>query len=122
MREERHGLSSGLLPWVLQPVLGAWIAATALKETPLFWRNAGGYPLSLRLALLEAYYPFTALLLGVCAIGFLRWLRAPQRSRRRSSFGWLVVALALGAGIAWGVANNVTNLIEGRPLHFHRSP
>ena len=59
---------SGWRPWALLPVALMWLGGTILKETPRFWRAEGGYPLQLRMLVLDFYYPFTAglLVLSVC--------------------------------------------------------
>jgi hypothetical protein len=33
--------------------------------------------------------------------------------------GWLLVAATLGFGLAYAGANNLANLLDGRPLHAH---
>lgn len=93
-----------------------------LRETPYFWTNVGGYPLWLRDLVLIAYYPL--LLVYVGSLSFLSWqlLCQPARSVR----GFCVEAVVLG--LLWLVvalvatlmlANNIANLIDGRPLHDH---
>lgn len=44
-------------------VTGAW-----LRELPLFWRNAGGYPIWLRDAVRDGFAPLAMLGLAACAI------------------------------------------------------
>jgi hypothetical protein len=106
-------------PWALLPCAGLWLLATALKETPRFWRNEGGYPPELRAFLLDFYYPATGLLAAVALGALVRALTAGIRPGRVALVGWLATVLVLGAGAALLVANNLTNLLEGRPLHQH---
>lgn len=95
-----------------------WLAMTVLRETPAFWRNAGGYPVGFRMFVLD-FYPFvTAALLLAGA----RWAWALFRAERHSRLqvGLTLAFLALlTLGLGLMVANNVVNLIEGRPLHSH---
>jgi hypothetical protein len=106
-------------PWALLPCALLWLGATALKETPRFWRNEGGYPPELRAFILDFYYPATGLLLVVALGALVRGLTAGVRPGRAALVGWLATGLVLGAGAALLVANNLTNLIEGRPFHHH---
>ena len=39
--------------------------------------------------------------------------------RRATVVGWLMLTLAVGFGLATAAANNVANLMDGRPLHYH---
>lgn len=95
---------------------------SVLKETALFWRNAGGYPAELREAVLIFYYPLLcANFLLCCAVSAL--LIAEHRAAVRCSCFSLFIAallwalLALNAGFV--IANNIENLLEGRALHYH---
>jgi len=97
--------------------VGAW-----LRETPLFWQNAGGYPVWLRDAVFSLFYPWYALSL----LGLVFWqclmLEAALRTR------WTVVPCILCTLFYWGIfcgincvilSNNIVNLINGRSLHYH---
>ena len=93
-----------------------------LRETPYFWTNAGGYPLWLRDLVLIAYYPLLMVYVGL--LSFLSWqlIFRPSRCTRLFCvealallFLWLVVALVATLMLA----NNITNIIDGRPLHDH---
>ena len=93
-----------------------------LREDSRFWTNAGGHPLWLRDLVLVAYYPL--LLVYGALLPFLSWLWlcCPARSVRLFcveatvlALLWVVVALV----ITLMLANNVANLIDGRPLHAH---
>lgn len=93
-----------------------------LREDPQFWTYAGGYPLWLRQAVLVGFYPL--LLLQGVLLAFLSW----QLVRRPSRFARVCCVEALHMGLQWMllglvvlmmVANNVANLLDGRPLHDH---
>lgn len=93
-----------------------------LREMPHFWTNAGGYPIWLRDLVLVAYYPLLTIYVALLAL--LSWLLVSRPSRSVGLFCveaavlgllWLVVALVA----ILMLANNITNLIEGRPLHAH---
>lgn len=107
------------LPWVLLPLIVLWLAATILRETPMFWRNEGGYPVGLRALVLDAYYPATAALVFVCLVGIASVVRRAQRMSRACVIAWFVLVGCLGLGLAMAGANNVVNLLEGRPVHYH---
>ena len=121
MRARQSDASTGRawLPWALLPPILLWLGATVLRETSVFWRNEGGYPVGLRHLVLDTYYPFSVVLVLGCVFSATLVLRRPQTQPRHSIVGWLVVAFGLGLGIAGCVANNVSNLMEGRPLHWH---
>ncbi len=93
-----------------------------LREAPQFWTNAGGYPLWLRDLVLVAYSPLLLIYVGL--LGFLSWLWIFRPSRFARLFCvealvllflWAVVALVATLMLA----NNIANLIDGRPLHDH---
>ena len=113
------GRRAGWLPWALLPPVSAWLAMTVLRESPLFWRNAGGYPVALRELVLDLYYPATGLLLLSCGLGVVHTFCVTANWRRGTATGWLLVAAAVGFGLAYAGANNLTNLLDGRPLHYH---
>ncbi len=93
-----------------------------LRETPYFWTNAGGYPLWLRDLVLFTYYPLLLVYVGL--LSFMSWqliCRPPRFARLFCVealvllFLWLVVALVATLMLA----NNIANIIDGRPLHDH---
>ena len=95
---------------------------TVLKETPLFWHNAGGFPVALRELVLAVYYPLLGLNMLLCLIvGAL----AVCEFGRRGRGAWWAIAVAvlmwaaLVLNVGWLVANNVENLLIGRDLHYH---
>ena len=110
---------AGWLPWALLPPTAVWLGMTVLRESSLFWRNAGGYPVVLRELVLETYYPATGVLLLACGLGAAHAFSRGALLRRTAVVGWLVLALAVGFGLAFAGANNLANLIDGRPLHSH---
>lgn len=108
---------------VLNGVAGTGLLiSTALRETPVFWRNAGGYPVWLRELILYFHYPLLFLVLGGTA--GLTFLAARHVCHRRGEgagllllcgLEWLLFAGALGLMLY----NNIENLRQGRPLHYH---
>jgi hypothetical protein len=95
--------------------------AALLRETPAFWRNAGGFPLLLREVVLLLFYPgLLVLAIGVLLSTAIAW-RWRQNSRLLPSV-WLAGAvqwllfLAVLLIFAW---NNLVNLFESAPLHQH---
>ncbi len=96
-------------------------AFALLREDPLFWQNAGGWPVWLRELVLYTFYPLFGLLLMllttlalICVSGIglgqaKMWVRIPT----------LLLALWLGAVGVMVAGNNVANLVTGRPLHWH---
>lgn len=99
-------------------VAALWLGMTVLKETPSFWRNAGGYPVGLRQFVLDLYYPITAGLLIAGLFQLSAIVFGGQRSRAVVVVT-LVFFAVLAAGLGLLVANNVVNLMEGRELHAH---
>lgn len=93
-----------------------------LREDPSFWTYAGGYPVWLRQAVLVGFYPL--LLAQMSLLAFLSWqmLRRPLRHARLCCVEMLLVVLhwgVLAVVVLMMVANNLANLIDGRPLHDH---
>ena len=106
----------------LNLVLGvALVFAAFLRETQIFWRNEGGFPVWLRSAVSLLFYPG----LGILGLGtslatwqlLCRFARTPalRFALLAVAAQWLlVVAVVLIA--SW---NNLDNLISGVPLHHH---
>lgn len=99
------------------------VIGAVLRETPVFWRNEGGYPVLLRLAVLWGFYP--GLVLGGVATFLLTlWsVRLAKQSRASGFVGLVIVAtewMCLAATFCVMFANNLENLLRGLPLHFHR--
>lgn len=100
----------------------ALLCAALLRETPMFWRNAGGFPIWLRESVLVVFWPAVA---AMAAGGFVSiWLmfsvfvgtRLLKPAGAAVTLLWLlwlaVVLIAL-----W---NNLSNLLSGAPFHEHR--
>jgi hypothetical protein len=123
MRNESGPMNHpGWLPWALLPPTGVWLGITVLRESSMFWRNAGGYPVALRALVLETYYPATGVLLLVFVVGTIRAFAGARTTSRFSVVGWRILTLTVGFGLAIASANNVANLMDGRPLHYHPEP
>lgn len=95
---------------------------TVLKETPVFWRDIGGYPVALRELVLAGYYPLLGFNILLCLL--FTGLAARDYGLRARCSWWAVSAgalmwLMLSLNIAWLTANNVENLLNGRQLHYH---
>ncbi len=114
------GLRMALLPVSL--VFATLVFGMAwLKETPIFWRNVGGYPLWLRELVLEGFYPSLVMLTILLLLITVSFLTRPSKGllclvESFFTISTWVVFLSAGAVV---VTNNVSNLIEGRPLHAH---
>lgn len=101
---------------------GVLVYFACLRETPLFWTNAGGYPIWLRDMVLETFYPLLSMYGGLVAFLSWQWIRKPSHSARlfwMEAVSVLVLWSAGGLVTVIVVANNVSNLIEGRPFHSH---
>ena len=98
------------------------VGCAGLRENPMFWRQAGGYPLWLRDWVLWIYMPLligtVGLLCGLSIAGLL-WIV----STRRLFVGEFILVL-----LGWGLVltsgcisfrNNVRNIITGAPIHSH---
>jgi len=118
----RITLLKPLLYSVAMMMAGLLLPFVWLREDPRFWTNAGGYPLWLRDLVLVSFYPLL-LVYGVLlpCLSWL-WLCWPARSVRLFCVEAALLALlwvAVGLVMTLMLANNVANLIEGRPLHAH---
>jgi hypothetical protein len=95
---------------------------TLLKENPWFWRNAGGYSVGLRQTVLSFYYPllgFNGLVCGIYSV---------LAASRQPVFGRASLWVISGAVVLWSIlflnvgiltANNLQNVLNGRPVHYH---
>lgn len=100
----------------------ALLAFACYREQPEFWRNSGGYALWLRELVLLSFYP-GVLISFLGQIFLTRSLFAGWQGSARSwglqmgmvGVGWLLLALSLC--MAW--SNNISNLLDGRPIHTH---
>ena len=93
-----------------------------LRENPWFWRSAGGYPVWERELVGAGYFPLAlAYVLLVLAQSWLVLLRPPGKPGAWWTeativfFFWTLMAVILSITLA----NNLSNLLEGRPFHEH---
>ena len=111
------GLNTAL---ALLLLLAGW-----LRETPHFWHNAGGFPVLVRELVKCGFAPcFSADVLLVGAAGLVIW-RHRHAHRELARFGLLLVALQtllLASVLLVVTANNLDNLIKGRPFHWKPAP
>jgi len=103
-------------------LLGILSVFVWLKETPLFWRNAGGWPIWLRELVFYSFYPFLGLEF-LLFFGFI-WTGS-KTDPAGDARGWrwgvaLFFLLCLGGIVGYLVSNNIYNLLHGYPLHWHR--
>ncbi len=95
-----------------------------LRETPMFWRNAGGYPIWLRDLVQGGFYPLLGL---TAAMVFGMSVRLFRRTSYSALFwgtqclclmmSWVFLLMAM----TMAISNNVINLMEGRSLHSHHA-
>ncbi len=94
---------------------------TLWKESELFWLNIGGYPIWLRDCVRTLYYPYLFFVLTTSAFIFRsltgRFLRTFRYSRIWLVFLLCLIVIVSCLGLL--VANNLINLVESRPLHYH---
>jgi hypothetical protein len=121
-----HASDTSSAEWLRGIAALAWLsgnlALTILKENVHFWRNAGGYPVPLREFTLHFYYPILLVSLVICCALTIQLLRRYSVQFHCSLFSCGLVLLPwcllfLNCGVL--IANNVNNVIEGRPLHYH---
>lgn len=98
------------------------IAFSYLREEPIFWTNEGGWPVWLRDLVRGAYYPM--ILLELLLLTAFSGVSVHLLTSRCASASVAVVLLPMLWGlfflvIANSVANNLDNLLHGRPLHWH---
>ena len=101
---------------------GLLIWAARLRETPLFWRNAGGYSEGLRDWVKIGFPVLYGVDLILVALAFFVVLRAARVAPRLARVGLtfaLIQALLLLFAAGLAVQNNLQNIWEGRPLHWH---
>ena len=86
-----------------------------LRETPIFWRNVGGYPVWFRELVLEAYYPVFGLNAAVMFLYFYLILRVPPRTQRSLRINLAVLSLmatALAGAVLFTVADDIEPLLR----------
>jgi hypothetical protein len=102
-------------------MLSALTPFAFLREDPMFWRNAGGWPVWLRDVVETTFYPMLTVEVGVLVALSVLCFRCPilARGGRRvwpiAGTMWLWAA----AIVILVISNNVMNLVAGRPLHWH---
>lgn len=98
------------------------LVMTVLRESQLFWRNEGGYPIPFRAFVLNYYAP---LFLLMALANVLFSVLGFQRVRKLGLLLVIFFVFASGIWFLFGstvaimVANNVINLLENRPMHWH---
>jgi hypothetical protein len=97
------------------------VQLTIWKESQLFWMDVGGYPIWLRQTVQTLYYPFLFLVLAyaamLCRSVVGRFFRSFQVCKTWLLLGAALVILSGCLGLL--VANNLINLVNDRPLHYH---
>jgi hypothetical protein len=93
-----------------------------LREQAMFWKNAGGWPPWLRDFVAASFYPLLSLellLLLAYTSACLGSLRSHHLVGRTAIIAlpalWVLLFFVLGIV----AANNLDNLLSGRPLHWH---
>jgi hypothetical protein len=107
MMESHAPISSGRLVLAVLALFGGMpvlVWFSWLRETHLFWMNAGGYPVWLRELVLGAYHPLLLASIGGTGLYFLLLLVQPPRSRRLlylefALFALMVTAIAIAVAI-----------------------
>lgn len=103
----------------LAPALCLLVLATLAKESQAFWTDAGGFPPWSRECLKTLYYPYLALCMVWMSVVGLQTFRS--RPRVPCLFILLAAACAALLTLALGILlfNNLANLLQLRPLHYH---
>ncbi len=97
------------------------LISAVLRETPEFWRNAGGFPVLLREVVSVVFYPGMVMFaIGVLSSTWivLRWRQnsaLPVGVWIAGAIQWLLLLVVI-AVFAW---NNLHNLLTGASLHQH---
>jgi hypothetical protein len=94
----------------------------SLRELPSFWTDAGGWSVWLRDLVAVGFYPMFFLELAL--LGLLSVLGFNLAGARCPTAGVTVVLLPFAWLLLFTViavvgANNLENLVAGRPLHWH---
>lgn len=93
-----------------------------LRENQLFWMNVGGYPVWLRDVVEFTYYPlFFANLAVLISLSILLLAHPPNSAKIMWVEAGMISFLwgCCGVIFVMTIANNVCNIMEGRPLHGH---
>jgi len=101
-----------------------FIYVTLLKESGEFWQHSGGYPVAVRDTVRMFYYPLLAMLFlfqGLTTIALLKCcLRRLSVTGICGMLALLPAWILTFTGIGILTANNLDNLVEDRPLHWHQ--
>jgi hypothetical protein len=126
-QKRRESVSQAVTPLVLEATFlvtlnTLLLVMTVLRESQLFWRNEGGYPIPFRAFVLNYYAP---LFLLMALANVLFSVLGFQRVRKLGLLLVIFFVFASGIWFLFGstvaimVANNVINLLENRPMHWH---
>jgi len=120
-RDEASALWAAVLVLAFA-TLPALLVCAWLRETPAFWRSDGGYAPLTRELVATVFYPLLTWTLAAGA--WLTWRLASRpptsvASLKRRVLGVVVLALLTGATLMLITANNIENVLDGRPLHWH---
>lgn len=103
-------------------VLSLLIPVAWLREQPAFWTNAGGWPIWFREFVGASFFPLFLLeFLLLAAFSSVCVQLLPKQSANGNAavavllLLWMLFLFA----VMIIVANNLDNLIAGRPLHWH---
>ena len=126
MRRSRSAAEVGVVLF-LNGVAGLMLLlSSVLKETHAFWLNEGGYPVFLRSLVYYLHYPLLLLVFLGTSAGSVMALR--YFAENRGGVGGKMLFLSglqwvlFGAVLVIMLWNNVENLINGHPLHYHAFP
>lgn len=100
----------------------ALLWAAHLRETPLFWRNAGGYSVGFREFVrvgFPVFFVLDVLLVGASTYVLIRARRTVPSVVWTGLCVAVVQGMLLTAVAGFAVQNNLSNLWHGRPLHWH---
>lgn len=116
----RAWAATGLLCANTLLALGLYGAVT-LRENASFWRNSGGYSVELRESVRLGFPVFLGLDVILVSLAGLVLVRIGKQYPGLTRAGLMVAliqALILGATVERMLRNNVSNLWNGRPLHW----
>jgi hypothetical protein len=126
-RPNPDDLGSGTnLRWallILGTIAGALIAEfVQLRENRAFWLDHDLYSARLRGIVLQMFYPLVwmqSFVLGITSLSMLVADPADARAKRLQSAILILLWIVLAGSLFAAVENNLTNVLEGRPLHWH---
>ena len=116
------GIRILLASMLVMAVGGLLVWFAVLRESQAFWTNAGGYPIWLRNLVRLTYLPLFAVAVAVLAVLSMVCYTKVWRSARVFVMGALILLVCWGLLAISGyiaMSNNITNLLEGRELHYH---